>query len=348
MKKISLCIDARMKHSSGIGTYLRNLLPFFEKSGAFAVTLLEDKISPYSWQEQLILPIKIPHCDLFWSPHFNVPLLPVRAKRRIVTIHDVFLVTEMSPLKPHEKWYASLLLKKAVHASTLVMTDSGFSKQEILKYFPIREDKIQAIHLGIDHALFSALQGNAVLQRYGVDFPYFLFVGNLKPHKNIEGLLAAYKLFLSSQDRKEHLVLIGKEFASYPILQKIEKDPQLQRQVHVLQNVTDEDLPAFYQQALATILPSFYEGFGFPPLEAMSAGSPVIISSIPSLVEVCGDAVLKINPVDPVSLCEALRRITQEPQLREKLSALGKERVSAFQWEKAAERYIHTFLCAST
>ncbi len=348
MKPISLCIDARMKDSSGIGTYLRNLIPFFQQSEDFSVTLLEEtKAPPYSLKEQLLLPLRIPPCDLFWSPHFNIPLLPIRAQRRIVTIHDVFLITELSPLKPHEKWYARRLLTRAVKTASLILTASEFSKREIQKYLKVEEDKIQVIHSGIDHSLFARSRDpqeeQEILRKHAVSWPYILFVGNLKPHKNVQGLLEAYALWLERQGREVHLVLIGQEFASFPIRERILREEKFRGQVHFLNQVKDSELPVFYRNARVTVLPSFYEGFGFPPLEAMSAGSPVIVSSQGSLEEVCGKAAVYIDPESPASLCSALERVLQESGLRQELISLGSYQVNNFRWAEAGKRYVKTF-----
>lgn len=349
MKLISLCIDARMKNSSGIGTYLRNLIPVFQKSEKFSITLLEEtKVAPYSLKEQLFLPQYIPRCDLFWSPHFNVPLLPIRASKRIVTIHDVFLITPLSPLKPYEKWYARLLLTRAVKTASLIMTDSEFSKREIQKYLGVQKEKIHVIYLGIDQDLFShqvdPKKGQDVLKKYGIFQPYILFVGNLKPHKNIQGLLDAYALWLKRQGRQEHLILIGQAFDSFPIREFVYRNEGLRGQVHFLHAVTDQELSVFYQKAFVTVLPSFYEGFGFPPLEAMSAKSPVIVSSKASLEEVCGQAALYIDPESPESLYAALEKVKKESGLREKLICLGTLRARNFCWEAAGKSYVEHFL----
>ena len=162
-----LCIDARMIFSSGIGTYLKNLLLAL-KSSPFKCRLLMDpacieklswlshfEIIPlsagiYSIQEQLKLPLLIPKCDLFWSPHYNVPVLPIRAKKRLVTIHDVYHLAYFSTLKWKEKVYAKGVISRAVKVSDQIITDSFFSEAEILKYTRAKKAKISVIPLGVD------------------------------------------------------------------------------------------------------------------------------------------------------------------------------------------------------
>jgi glycosyltransferase involved in cell wall biosynthesis len=177
-----LCIDARMLLSSGIGTYLKNLIKQFI-DGPFKLRLIGDpavfetlgwrsgfdlipcKSSIYSLTEQLKLPLVIPKCDIFWSPHYNVPLLPIKAKVRVVTIHDVFHLATFSSLKIQEKIYAKYVLQKAVNSSSHIFTGSSFSAEEICKYTNADRKKISVIYHGVDPELFSAIRDESALQK---------------------------------------------------------------------------------------------------------------------------------------------------------------------------------------
>lgn len=349
---LRLVIDARMCHASGIGTYLRNLLPFFKASGLFSLELLKAKeedlpeypgvVTPYplySLKEQFCLPFHIKEADLFWSPHFNVPLLPIRAKKRIVTIHDVFHLSTYAKLKFYEKWYAKQLLTAAVSRSDSIVTISHFSKGEIVKHFPSAEKKLHPISLGVDFSFFSKLRSpseeESVLKKYGMEGKkYILFVGNLKEHKNVETLIRAYQILKEKRGSAYHLVLIGKKF-SHSLL--------VDSSVSFLEGVSNEELPIFYKRAAVFVFPSHYEGFGLPPLEAMSVGCPVVASCIPALQEVCGDAVHYIDPMRVESLVLGLESVLDDSALRSSLIEKGKARIEMFRWDKSARAHIELF-----
>lgn len=321
---IDLCIDARMAFSSGIGTYIREIVPFFQH---FRVILLVDQLGHawckefdqirvnapiYSIKEQLLYPLKIPPCDLFWSPHYNIPLLPIRAKKRIVTIHDACHLVFGSPL---EKLYAKYMMGRALR-SDKVITVSQFSKREIQRFFG--KENMEVIPIGVNRDRFSRRMPSAqVREKYQLPNRFLLFVGNQKRHKNIDGLIRA---FAKVQVSDLELVIVGK---GTPIGE-----------------VEDQDLPSLYSMAEAFVFPSFYEGFGLPPLEAMSCGCPTLVSNAASMPEVCGDASLYFNPANENEMAAAIMKaVEQSKSLIEK----GLERVKQFDWKETAEQHMRIF-----
>lgn len=321
---IDLCIDVRMAFSSGIGTYIREIVPFLKQ---FRVTLLVDKLGHewckefeqivfdapiYSIKEQALYPLKVPRCDLFWSPHYNVPLLPIRAKKRIATIHDVCHLVFGSPL---EKLYAKFVMGRA-HRSDKVITVSQFSKKEIERF--LGKGNLEVIPIGVNRDRFTRKKANASLrEKYQLPKRFVLFVGNQKPHKNINGLVRA---FAKVKVPDLELVLVGKGTR--------------------IGQVEDQDLPAFYSMAEAFVFPSFYEGFGLPPLEAMSCGCPTVVSNAASMPEVCGDASLYFNPSNDDEIAAAIEKAVAHPQ---RLIEMGLERVKQFNWKETAERHMRIF-----
>ncbi|NGX36026.1 MAG: D-inositol 3-phosphate glycosyltransferase, partial [Candidatus Anoxychlamydiales bacterium] len=312
MKKI--CIDARMIESAGIGTYLKSLLKNL-KSKNFKISLI---VKPrviervkwlknfdliyldapiYSIKEQLLLPFKIPKCDLFFVPHFNIPLLPIRAKKRLVTIHDVYHLAFLSSLKFFEKIYAKYFICKAALHSDKIITVSEFSKSEIIKYTKVKSDKIEVIHNAIDRDLFNIkkdekntdnIEKKQSENKKKIDklkiLPkkYFLFVGNLKPHKNLINLLKAFEK-IHKDFNDIFLVIVGKSanlINAIDIQKVLEKKEFLRKKVIFIDNALDEELPYIYRGAISLVFPSYYEGFGYPPLEAMSVKCPVIASNV--------------------------------------------------------------------
>ena len=360
-KTKSLCIDARMIFCSGIGTYLQNVLSGLKKQKNFhcKVALLvrpQDAQDPrlkaydkivcsapiYSVQEQLVLPFLVPSSDLFWSPHYNIPLLPIRAKKRLVTIHDVYHLSIFSKLKLKEKIYVKTVFSQAFRKADRIITPSNFSLSEMGRYFPKKKEKIKVIHNGVDFQHFSATQTreklSAIKNKYHLPKNFFLYVGNIKPHKNLQGLLQAFEKI--SQDLNNYnLVLIG-QMKGLRRTALISQMIEGQSKIKLLENVTASELPAFYALAKGLILPSFYEGFGLPALEAMAAGCPVIAAKSSSLPEVCGEAAYYIDPHDFKSIALAMKKLACDGVLRDNLRAKGFERVQKFTWASSVKKHL--------
>lgn len=345
MKK-ELCIDARMAANSGIGTYIRSLLPrireeyrlrlivgpdFLTQCPEFTnLDVFVSKAHVYSAQEQISLPLLIPRCDLFWSPHFNVPLAPIRSRKRLVTIHDVFFLACPQDLGVAKRSYARLFFNAAVKRSNHVITDSQFSLSEICKFIGPYKDKITAITLGVDTKSFDQAQVDGkspVSQRYA------LYVGNLAPHKNICKLIRSLDLLPPNI----HLVLVGKESQWDAWKSEVMKRPG---RVTVFGKVDQKTLVSLYQHAELLVHPSNYEGFGLTPLEAMSAGCPVVVSRAASLPEVCGDAAVYVDPFSVESIAKGILSVWGNEALKNQLRSRGRMRAGLFDWDVAAQKHV--------
>jgi len=359
----NIVIDARMINHSGIGTYLRSVLDAL--TSEFNLTLLGNKnlFKPfprfedlkiitckskiYSIAEQLELPRKIPRCDLFLSPHYNIPLLPIKAKQRIVIIHDVYHLAYLKDLLVHQKVYAKLMINSAVRLSGQVITVSAFSKSEIVKYTGISEQRIHIIYFGMDisenEKSIDEKSTNFVKQKYLLPDKYFLYVGNIKPHKNLKNLLFAFKTVVSNfPDIK--LVIVGKIDGlitkDNESMNLIENDETLQKTVLFTNFVESSELKSIYNLSLGLIFPSFYEGSGLPPVEAMTYGCPVIASSSASIPEVCGDAALYFDPNNVNELADKIELIINNKILRLELIKKGKENIRRFSRETFKQKLI--------
>jgi len=325
---IDLCIDARMAFSSGIGTYIRQIVPLLD---GFRITLLVDRIDAdwcrdfeqilfpapiYTVKEQMIFPKIVPQCDLFWSPHYNVPLLPIRAKKRVVTIHDAcHLALGSLP----ERIYAKFVMGRALRKSDRAITDSQFSKDEIQRFHG--DYDLEVIPIAANQEQFSRqTSSEEIRKKYQLPDKFILFVGNQKPHKNIDGLMRAFsKVNVPGLE----LIMVGKGTRTGMVL--------------------DEELPHLYSMAEAFVLPSFYEGFGLPPLEAMGCGCPTIVSNAASLPEVCGDASLYFNPHQIDDMAAAITKVVTNDRLKNELIEKGYDRVKSFCWKRAADRHRQIF-----
>lgn len=336
---MKICIDARMLFSSGIGTYLQNVIPII--APFFDITLLTTKkdvtwnknisaigvdIPIYSYKEQLLLPFIIPPCDLFWSPHYNIPLLPIRAKKRAVTIHDVCHLAHPNFFPKIKRYIGYKVLQRAAYKSDLIMTVSEYSKKEICSYLGTKESSIEVIWNGVNKNIPSICPK----QFHLTDHPFVLFVGNMKPHKNTERLIKAF-LELPS---KYHLVMV------IPKKEILPPNPR----IHCLHELSKEELSFLYENASLLVQPSFYEGFGLVPLEAMQKGCPVIVSNQASFPEICADAAFYIDPHNTKSIYTGMKKVLEDPFLRRDLIEKGYKRTEAFSWETSGLKIKDLFI----
>lgn len=341
-----------MLHSSGIGTYLQELVPRVLASRPdWSFVLLGSRVEAgdwpsvdredirwvgcgapiYSLREQWEVPQAVPReTDLLWVPHFNVP---VRYKGRLlVTVHDVFhLAQRRFAGRGPKRWAAQFLLEAVKRKADAILTPSEFTAGEFRRW--VGEPRSLTVTPLAAGPLWSQSLGGATPHPR----PYFLFVGNVKPHKNLAGLLDA---FASVQGRIPHdLVVAGKKegFLSGDA-GSVERAKGMEGRVLFLGALEPEVLKRWVAFAQAAVLPSFYEGFGLPPLEAMAMGTPVVVSNRASLPEVCADAALYVDPDKTESIAEALERIANEQTLRTELSRKGLARAATFSWDATLQK----------
>ena len=318
-----ITIDARMVRVSGIGTYIEHVVPRLVAGWPEArFTILGDQDvlsraiasssrvvfrsfrSPiYSIREQLEYLRVIPEdADMLWVPHYNVPLL--RRGGMVVTVHDVFHLAAPD-VGPVRRAYAKLLFAAVVHHARLVMCDSSFTAEELVRHAGTPR-RMAVVHLGVDSRWFT-LDRSVPL----VAGPYLLAVGNVKPHKNLKRLVAA---FVTVADEIPHrLVIVGRREGLLTLDTEVQRTAErLGERVVFTGYVTREELERYVAGCTALIQPSLYEGFGLPPLEAMAAGRRVAVSRAASLPEVCGPEADYFDPLDANSIAEALRRCTAE------------------------------------
>jgi len=270
----------------------------------------------------------------------------------MTTIHDLSVLRypEWHPLD-RVRWYERDFLA-ALPRSAHFISVSEFTKREMMQLLGIKEDRITTIPLG-PRAIFHPRPADAVrawLAARGLPPEYLLFVGTMEPRKNIGGLLAAYARLPREQQRRFPLLIVGGggwagRAGASPVLTLAESirrlgltpDPHARFEpVHVLGYVSDEDLSWLYAGARALVWPTFYEGFGLPPLECMATGTPVITSRAASLPEVVGKAGLLVDPNNPEEIAESMRRIIEDDHLAEDLARRGIARSKEFSWARCA------------
>lgn len=354
MKK-SVCVDARLVGPFGIGTYLKNLLlelktaPFTWHALVYPEHLnmakLWDVINPiivhspiYSIREQLELPYKIPKSSLLWTPHYNVPLL--YPGKKLITMHDVYHLAYRHKLSLLQRIYAKHMIPRVTNAADHIIVDSYFSREELLKFTGVEKEKIAVIPLGVESSHFSSESNKddkIVHEKYGLRQPFLLFPGGYKWHKNLYGALHALDI-LSKQWDDLTLVILGK-ISKKESQKLLAQFSLLKPRLQCLEKVPEDDLPALYRNAAILLFPSFYEGFGLPPLEAMSCGCPTIVSRVAALPEVCGEATMYVDPKRPETIARAVEHLLTDRTARQSLIKRGHAWASQYCWTTCAQKH---------
>ncbi len=275
--------------------------------------------------------------DVLFVPAHVLPLMHPR--RSVVTVHDLgYLYYPQA----HTRWARYYLRRSTSYnarAAAHLIADSQATKRDLVERCQVSDGKITVVYPGYDPQ-FAPIRDHARLaairERYPIPGPYAIYVGTLQPRKNLARLLEAFAI-LVQQIEHIHLVIAGKRgWLHKPLFARVQ-ELGLDERVHFTGYVPQDDLPALISGARVFVLPSLYEGFGLPVLEAMACGTPVICSNVSSLPEVTGDAAILVNPHNTVQLAEALGQLLADEQLRNKLANRGLLRASQFSWEKCAQ-----------
>jgi glycosyltransferase involved in cell wall biosynthesis len=357
-----VAIDARKLLDFGIGTYIRNVLIELHRLDAemsYVVLcrsrdvaslrallprfhVVAEDAEPYSFGEQLRIPLRLRReaVDLVHEPHYVLP--PLTRCRSVVTIHDcIHLMFPQYLPNRLGYYYARTLMWTATRQAARILTVSEASRRDILRFFNVPPEKVQVIHNAIDARFLTApdeATTERVRQRYQLDHPFVLYVGNIKPHKNIERMIDAFGRARPNGPPGLKLVIIGDEVSRYPSLRQMVHRQKLDKHVRFLGFQPQETLASFYRLSGAFVFPSLYEGFGLPPLEAMACGTPVITSNVSSLPEIAGDAALLVDPYDIDAIARAIVQVFADRPLRDSLIARGHARVRQFSWADSVAR----------
>jgi glycosyltransferase involved in cell wall biosynthesis len=363
-----VAIDVRKLHDFGIGTYIRNIvrqLARLDRETDYVLICQEadrelasslghnfrtavDTSRPYSVREQLTVPLSLirARARVFHEPHYVLP--PLTPSRSVVTIHDCIHLRFPQYLpKRGALAYARAQMGSAARRSHRILTVSEASKRDILHFFNVPPEKITVIPNAIDERFSTEPAPDAVqrvAERYQLEGDFVLYVGNVKPHKNIERLIDAFQLVRQSGLDQVKLVIIGDEISKYAALRRAVHRYNLHKYVRFLGFLPDELLAIVYRLAAVFVFPSLYEGFGLPPLEAMACGTPVVTSNVSSLPEVTGDAALLVNPTETAEIADAVRRVLTDPALHAELRARGLARARQFSWERSVRQIREIYL----
>ncbi len=272
---------------------------------------------------------------------FNYIVPPHVVGKTVVTVHDMVCKAFPNTVRGRTKLMLSMGLEKSMKRADRIVTDSDFSRNEIIHYYPQFADKIRVVYCGVDTNRFHPIDDRALIdatrQKYALDRDYFFYLGTVEPRKNLARLIEAYSIFCEDKNNPPYLVLGGgKGWLDTEIYASAEK-LGLKDLVRFTEYIPEEDICPLQCGALAFVFPSIYEGFGMPPLEAMACGTPVITTTAASLPEVVGDAARCVGPFQVDEIAAALDEIYTSPDLRAELREKGLTRTKTLSWQSAAE-----------
>lgn len=339
-----------MLHSSGIGSYERALLPRVIRRlaglrfcllgnveelraepwvGELGVGCRALRAGVYSAAEQPLLTLSTPAATrVFWAPHVNAPLMA--PGRLLVTVHDAFYADPPRGAEPRldKRLYLRLMLAALRRRPDAIICVSEFTRAELLRLLGSFRGRLHAVPSGLEPLWFVP----PVCSRPH-PAPYLVYVGNLKPHKNLGRTLEAFGR-IAERVPHDFLVIGGGERG--PLERGLSE--AVRSRVRFLGSLSGDALRCHVAHAAGLVLASLYEGFGMPPVEAMALGVPVLVSRAASLPEVCGDAALYCDPYSVADIARGLERLLGDEAERERLRTRGPERARSLDWERCADR----------
>jgi glycosyltransferase involved in cell wall biosynthesis len=279
--------------------------------------------------------------DLFWGATHRLPRYLPQSIARVVTIHDLVWRYAPQTMRPLSLIMEKRLMPEAMHLADLIMADSQGTADGIAETFPQYASKVRVVHLGATLPI-SPLKFTS-LSQHGIHQPYFLFVGTLEPRKNLERLIQAYALLPKAQrDQLSFVVAGGKGWGDLDLLALLKKS-DLEESVKLLGYVDEQQLATLYANARFLAMPSIYEGFGLPLVEAMQYGTPVLTSDAGCLAEIAGDAGVLVDPLSIESISHGIGRLMLDNDLLELLKLNAMRRGRQFTWQRCAEETLTVF-----
>jgi glycosyltransferase involved in cell wall biosynthesis len=350
--KIGIDVQTTKGQPTGFGFYVNNLV------NALKNVADDDKLVTYSpseehdlstpqrfWWDQVTLPSMAYHSklDIFHQPAFSVPVF--YKGLNVVTIHDVISMLRGDIPFFSRQYYAKWMPFSYKYADH-VITISEHSKKDIIEHLNIAPEQITVIYEAVDDTYKNKVsigQIDSVLKKYKITGPYILNVGTINPRKNLEFLVRVFAEVKHRNKSNHKLVLTGKKGWHYDQLFELVKDLKLSDEVIFTGYVDEPDKPALYHGATLFAFPSLYEGFGLPPLEAMTCGVPTISSNVSSLPEVIGNGGISLSPNDEEAWVKSIILLLNSGIEREKLIKLGHIQAAKFSWEKCAKETLDVY-----
>ena len=293
----------------------------------------------------------IPNMDIFFAPNLNFAALTGKTKK-IITVHDLSF-----EFYPHffsvkrQLWHKFIKPKKLIDSFDRIIAVSKNTKNDLVDLYHIPSEKIKIIYSGIDHNLYQPLDKNdlkfkQLKNRYQLPEKFILFLGTLEPRKNVTGIIEAFNLLKANYPQFSDLFLIiaGEKGWHFEKIFELAKNSPFTKQIFYLDYINRQEKPLLYNLAEIFIFPSFYEGFGFPALEAQACGLPVIASANSSFSEILGASAFLVNPDHIEELASSLYQILSNQELRQGLVNKGLENSQRFSWDKCAKETLDYIL----
>lgn len=278
--------------------------------------------------------------DLFWGPRHQLPLFMPKNIKTVLTVHDIVHVLFPRTMSLPNLIVERLLMRRSIRRADYVIADSISTASGIQEHYQVEPTKIGVVYPGsptFSKQIHSPVSDDGILPR-----KYFLFVGTLEPRKNLRAILSAFAL-LGTEREDVNLVVVGNIGWKTKDVMSLLKAHRYRSRIHFTGYVDAARLSFIYRNALCLLYPSLYEGFGFPILEAMTYGVPVITSNVSSMPEVAGDAALLVDPNDVQGLADAMNKILVNGSMRNIMISKGYERVRKFSWKRCAEETLGIF-----
>jgi glycosyltransferase involved in cell wall biosynthesis len=375
---VKVAIDIRRMTEFGVGTYIRNVVrtlgcldresDYFligspakvEECGPlppnFHTVELQSSDNTFRGNRDFRAIVRRYRCDVVHIPHlFWIPRglgCPY-----VLTVHDLlehmYGSRHASSLRRNLHFY---LTRRVLRKAARVIAVSQFTRNEIEKLLSIPDHRIEVVYNAIDerflHGHATQADRELIAQRYLVNYPFILYAGAIRPHKNVVRIIEAFSALkneLLKEPEKEQqfldlkLIIIGDDLSSHPRLRRTVVRSGVQNDVRFLGFVPIDVLRIFYDVAKVFVFPSLYEGFGLPPLEAMAHGTPVVTSNTSSLPEVAGNAALLVNPENVFEIRRGLQRVLLDPVLRARMKQLGYEQAQRFSWTNSVSRILEIY-----
>jgi glycosyltransferase involved in cell wall biosynthesis len=373
---LHIAIDARRIRDFGIGTYIRSLVhaladidtknQYTLVSGPGEVRTLAGlpenfrtaiyARNDHSYPDHLLFPLFLRHLspDLVHIPLNRVPLLMI--KPYVVTIHDManLLFEDGSGLRMRLRHFR---FRRGLVRANRVIAVSEATKRDVENLLGVPPERIRRVYNAPDPEFLRGAGPGAegkqrILERYQIDYPYLLYAGNIRRHKNVPRLVEAFAVVREQLAghpvyRDLRLVIIGDTISQYPEVRQAVIKSKMEHQVRFLGFVPFDTLRCFYESAAAFVFPSRYEGFGLPPLEALACGTPVVTSNISSLPEVVGDAAVLVKPENVFDIARGIREVLLDEELRAQLIRRGREQAARFSWERTARQVLEIYMEAA-
>ena len=356
-----LAVDARALYGSGIGRYTREIVAGLVCLGGFdtirlvgapqeldpfvasleanvkldVVALKGGRYSPLAQAGWMALTSRGDIADVTLFPHWDVPLIDL-PKRSVVTVHDLIHLRVPGAASRARRALARAMIGRAVHGAHRLITDSQFTRADLIAEFPESNGRIDVIALGVSE-FFSAPSLPLCATSSDIRQPYILCVANRKLHKNLSAAVEVLAQ-LAPMYKTLRMVVAGERFPQWKDTMARAERLNVADRIIDLNAVSDDALHTLYANAAVYLHPSRYEGFGFPILEAMASGTPVVASNVTSIPEVAGSAATLVDPDDIVGMTAAVARFLDGTADRGLQTALGKKQAASFSWKRTAEQ----------